>query len=703
MANRYWVGGTSAWDGTAGTKWSTTSGGASGAAVPTTADDVFFDAASGASTVTISTGNTGAKSVTCTGFTGSFTGTAGLTVAGSFVLVATMGVSAGYTGTITITATGTLTTATRLGAASYNVNAPGSTVTLGGAFSANGTSNGGIGLTVTAGTFDTGTNYAVSPSRFDASGSGTKTLNFNASTITVGSSGADGLDNFSVGTNTTVNAGTSTISMAFGNFRATGYTFYNLTINAIGGIPYVQGILGGSNTFNQVRINAPSTSPNLSNVRFQSGATTTIGTMIASGATIIRRIYLVSSTLGTAATLSVTTWATFEYLDFEDIALNSNRSGTSIGNCGGCTNITFDAAKTVYWNLTGTALISDAGWATTSGGSPALANFPLAQDTMVFDNAGAATTVSTSINWRLGTVNLSARTSAMTLDPSTFRVYGNWVNSSNASVSVSGSSDVLDFVGSAAATLTSSGRSLNVPTRIRKTAASVTLQDAASFGYNGTAFFNLYLNSGTLNSNNYTVTISNANAPAFSSSTTDSRTLAVGTSTWSVSGIDSGGFGSWYVLAPGLTVTGSGTISMIRSSAKTFDGGGVNYGSIVLNQGNAGALTITGANTFGSITNTYGSTGATTITFPASTTTTVAAFTASGTSGKLLTINSSSVGTQATLSKASGTVSVSFLSVKDSAATGGATWNTTSSIDGGNNTGWNGLISIKSNFFLLFF
>lgn len=52
MADRYWVGGTADWDGTAGTKWSTTSGGAGGAAVPTFSDDVYFDANSGSVTVT---------------------------------------------------------------------------------------------------------------------------------------------------------------------------------------------------------------------------------------------------------------------------------------------------------------------------------------------------------------------------------------------------------------------------------------------------------------------------------------------------------------------------------------------------------------------------------------------------------------------------------------------------------------------------
>lgn len=78
MADRYWVGGTAAWDNTAGTKWATTSGGAGGAAVPTSADSVYFDANSGAVTVTLQGGY--CRNLTATGFTGTLTGTS------SFVL-----------------------------------------------------------------------------------------------------------------------------------------------------------------------------------------------------------------------------------------------------------------------------------------------------------------------------------------------------------------------------------------------------------------------------------------------------------------------------------------------------------------------------------------------------------------------------------------------------------------------------------------
>jgi hypothetical protein len=77
MANRYWVGGTANWDATAGTKWATTSGGAGGAAVPTAADDVYLDAASGAVTVTITGVDAVCRSIDCTGFTGTITHSVG--------------------------------------------------------------------------------------------------------------------------------------------------------------------------------------------------------------------------------------------------------------------------------------------------------------------------------------------------------------------------------------------------------------------------------------------------------------------------------------------------------------------------------------------------------------------------------------------------------------------------------------------------
>ena len=102
MAERYWVGGTATWDATAGTKWALTSGGAGGQAVPTAADNVYFDAASGAVTVTLSGART-CLNFSSAGFTGTLTSTGTIAVSGS----ATFGAGATYsnTGTWTFNAT----------------------------------------------------------------------------------------------------------------------------------------------------------------------------------------------------------------------------------------------------------------------------------------------------------------------------------------------------------------------------------------------------------------------------------------------------------------------------------------------------------------------------------------------------------------------------------------------------------------------
>jgi hypothetical protein len=130
--------------------------------------------------------------------------------------------------------------------------------------------------------------------------------------------------------------------------------------------------------------------------------------------------------------------------------------------------------------------------------------------------------------------------------------------------------------------------------------------------------------------------------------------------------------------------TGTGTISMTAATAKTFVGGGSTF-NCTLNQGGAGALTITGSNTFNNITNTVQPAS---VLFTAGTTNTFSNFSLSGTAGNLITIGSVTAASH-TLSKASGTVSSDYLSISRSTATGGASWYAgANSTNGGNNSGW---------------
>jgi len=164
--------------------------------------------------------------------------------------------------------------------------------------------------------------------------------------------------------------------------------------------------------------------------------------------------------------------------------------------------------------------------------------------------------------------------------------------------------------------------------------------------------------------------------------TTDSSSYAysltnVNTATYSMT------FPAFTTGASGITCSGF-TINMSSASAKTFVGGSGTYPT--LNQGGAGVLSITGTNTFNNITNTV---NGVTVTFPTSTTTTFNNFSLAGIAGSLVTINSSTTSTAATITKSSGIVYGSYLSIRDSTATGGATWYAgPTSTNTSNNTGW---------------
>lgn len=708
MALRYWVGGTASWDGTAGTKWALTSGGAGGQAVPTSADDVFFDANSGANTVTIATGNTGAKTITCTGFTGTLAGTASISVAGSVTLVA--GMTHTYSGTYTITATGTFTSAGKT-IGRLGVNGTGITLTQGDALTAT------VGIIVTSGTYTTNNNNititdSVGNIGISVTGTSTRTLTLGSSTISItntsGSTAHTAFDATTT-TNLTFNANTSSITCvnngsATTSFKGGGLTFNNVTFtNSTTSVSTTTPdaiAITGANTFANLTFTGR-TSAGVGRYTFAANQTVT-GTLTASaGTNASMRTFLVSDTIGTARTLTCAAVSLTD-VDFQDITAAgaaSPFSGTRLGNCTGNTNVTFPAAKTVYWNLAGTQNFNAVAWATSSGGAPASTNFPLPQDTAIVDNTGSAGTITINGTYNLGTVDMSARTSAFTLSfGAVINVFGDWKNNV---VTFSGNARI-GFSGSNNQQITSAGRTFpNNAFYITKSSASasVTLQDALAIS--GGTTDTLTLLTGTFNANNFNVTLSFGNcAPGSGATGQGTRTLTMGSGTWTIAGSSAT---AWNNGTPsGLTLTGSCVISM-TGNPKTFVGGSFNYSGITLNQGSAGTLTISGSNTFSNITNTYSATGATTITFTSGTTQTVSSFTATGAAGKVLTINTTTT-SAATLSAATGIISVDYLSLSYSTATGGATWYAGyNSTDGGNNTGWIFTSQPFPNFLTFFF
>jgi len=199
------------------------------------------------------------------------------------------------------------------------------------------------------------------------------------------------------------------------------------------------------------------------------------------------------------------------------------------------------------------------------------------------------------------------------------------------------------------------------------------------------------ITSGTVDLNNKTLT-----APLVTVS--GSTTRAINFQTSSIVVVNGSGI-AWNATGSGYTSSGSGTISMTSASAKTFAGGGFSYPT--LSQDGSGALTITGSNTFANIANTV---QPATVTLTAGTTQTVTSFTLSGTSGNLVTLNSDTAGTQATITySGSGTVTRSYLNIKDNNAKPNNTFIASNSVNLGNNTGWSfGTSPSNSNFLMLF-
>jgi hypothetical protein len=516
MADRYWVGGTAAWDGTAGTKWATTSGGPGGASRPTSVDDVFFDAAS-TGTCTISSGNAGAKSINCTGFTGTLAGSSidAITVSGSVTFVA--GMTLTYSGLLTLNGTGTLTSGGKtLGP--VTINGSGITVTLGDALTSSGA------ITVTRGTFTTNNNNVTATS-LSSSTVNTRTINLGSSTVTL--SGTNPVDftngnatlTFNAGTSLIAISGTATTLRGGASGGSTGVSFYNVSFTST---TVTTQAVQAINTFNNLTVTGPASAGVMQFV-FDSRQTIN-GTLSTTGTAGNCRVWFRGVTYGIAQTLTINSAPSLTDADFRDIYVKGTAapiSGTRIGDLQGCRGITFDTPKTVYWNLAGVQNWSANGWSDTSTGTPNTNFFPLAQDTARFTNAGSVTgtiTLDTAIPY-IGSIDMSGRTNAMTLNVGSGIgvIYGDWKNGSGTTLAANGT---LTFSSRNTQTITSAGKTFSGSITINSYGGTVELADALNLGTN-----TLTVTNGTFDTKNFTVTLF-----SLSSDNSNVRTINLGSS-----------------------------------------------------------------------------------------------------------------------------------------------------------------------------
>jgi hypothetical protein len=257
-------------------------------------------------------------------------------------------------------------------------------------------------------------------------------------------------------------------------------------------------------------------------------------------------------------------------------------------------------------------------------------------------------------------------------------------------MTISGITGSIDFRNTGSAVFSTNGKTVPVPLFINGAGGTTSLVGS----YTSSSYISL--DQGTLASTSSTI-----NATYITSGSAGARTLNVTLTTVNLS--NASAFATVFSLGTGTVTLNSlsSTINVSSATATTFDGGGRTFATVT--QAGAGALTIAGSNTFTTLSN---SVQPTTFRFTSGTTQTVTNFTISGTAGNLVTIDASTPGTRATLSKASGTVSVSNCYIQDSNATGGATWQAlpaNGNVDGGNNLGWVGLSSGGGGNFLAFF
>jgi hypothetical protein len=712
MANRYWRGGSGTWGSTT-TNWSATSGGAGGASVPTAADSVFFNL-SGTYTVTFAAGT----NFNCLDFTvsaGNVTfvqaASMNLTVAGNFsILSNTVFNAAGGTGTLNFFNTGGKTAGTNGAAVGLNVifgNSSSSSITLSSAFNVKSPGT----TTLTFGTLNLN-GFNLTSNYFDSSNTNTRTLAFGSGNIITPALYCPNVSNMTL-TKTTgaVICDTPGASYNFGNSSTGGYTV------------------------------GTSGAPNLT---FTGAGSTTISTTITSNTTAYYYAYWDTIDFGSTAA-KITTGLDNQSMQIypgwpilcKSLILNSSvdittnsigftqyNTGTITSNGGtfytlsmsSNSNLTLLDSLTCGWygyfNHAGTLNLNGFNITTpkfySSGTSTRTINFDTGNIELT-NGTGTGTvvaldcTTATGFTWTgTGGFTVGALTSGITRTFTFGTTGGSTSNAPNLSVTsgsigpsiTSGSwFNVLNFTGSTAGTNTTSlnlnglvlgsGTYTNLTPTMRgagtitsngKTLPSLTILSSGTttLGSALTTTGAVSIQSGTLDLTGFTMT-----TPSVTSTTSSARSIT-GAGIINVSG-------AW-TISTGTNFTGSNyTINMTSASAKTFAGGSGSYGSLV--QAGAGVLTISGSNTFADISAT---TRPSTIIFTAGTTQTVAYFTLSGTLGNLVTINSSTAGTQFNLSKVAGAVNASYLNIQDSNVTGGATWSAYNgtNTNSGNNTGW---------------
>lgn len=548
-------------------------------------------------------------------------------------------------------------------------------------------------LTVNCGTFDTA-GFAVSGTSMlvAIAPTGICTVNLNNSTVTLVTSLSILFPDwavFNAGTSSIVFTGSGPTLQCPGNI-----TFYNVSCTSTSStfLAFVITSSAGTMTFNNLSYATPAAEPFSVGV-WINGAITVNGTLtVPVGSTTASRVNRVSfyAFSPTATINAAARSGALVNVDFKGITITGPTapwSGTNLGDGGGNTGITgFAAPRTIYWNLVGGGSWWDNAWASSSGGSPALANFPLPQDTVVFGNTGLNTSATVTVSGPvvMGSIDFSARSNAMTFNlGTTSATIGSFVL--NSAITITGANSLYFGKNGTTINITTAGKSITFPL-ITTGSGNITFTD------NYTSSANINFQSGNIDLNGKTFVITNMAKTYASPSSVNLNGATITASAAAPINLQA--------QATPITFTGTCTFNVSSASAKTISNGSLSdlSGFSIVNTG-AGALTFTNLKyTYPTTTTSanYGNLTTTvrplTVNFTAGQTFGFANFGISGTAGNLVTLQTTAAGTQATLYGYGGVVNLRYASVKDLRAQGYTEWNAIvdeGAVDLGNNVGWN--------------
>ena len=572
---RYWVGGTGTWNTTSTTNWSDSSGGAGGASVPTSVDTVIFDAASSAGSYTVTRSGSTLVNGSIT-YGAPATGT--LTISGGGtgmyfgdVTVASVGVS-GFSGG-NITAPYGVTNTYVFPSTAINLYLYGSgTFSLGSALSGNTIifPQYAPGLTLRT------NGYAVSTAYIDNTVNGYLVLD--AATTTWTHTTNAGMGGFylsgSIGTYQNSNSEPliySSPALSINTLRTTSNfanfirIAYGTTSPQIASTNKAIGVTCGTLSFASpanvssvaimcpVKVSTNFTTNNSGSIYgYYRHTITPIPAFTTTGSS--NTVYAGVNTI-----LEINGTTTLTDVDFWGVTVTGTAapiSGTRLGDAGFNSGITFPAPKTVYWNGGSSTTFASVSWAATDGGTAAVANYPLPQDTMVFTNtspsSGSFISASSERYW-FGAFDVSARTTNLTFSSNAqvHRVFGD----------ITLSASVVNFFANIPVMLSKNGtQTLN--------SAGVALSNIGVSNYSGNAVLarntsvgTFIYDNGNFSLNNYVLTITSQ----FMSSgyNVSANTFAFGTGSITMTGTNFALNGEASTL---LSVTGSRTVNVSRTS-----------------------------------------------------------------------------------------------------------------------------------------